>query len=209
MYNATYWSSPGLAQYFKNKNYNELMYEWHLRYYGQHGGSIIDVGCGYGRNLIPFANNENYDVFCFDPCADAVMYTAQRFGLSRHKYMIAPIQKMPWNNKKFDFVICDGVLHQQLSAEQFLDSLKYCKNLLSEGNIFISVFTEDIIPEDCLQKHDHIWINNSGIKMILYKSEEILYALDRLGMEVIALKKEIFQLDVGKRSNLSVYLKKR
>lgn len=170
--------------------------------------NILDAGCGYGRNLLPFIFTES-QLYGFDTCEEAVTYTQHRLRDSNSYIIKSNILECPWINLKFDLIICDGVLHQLLNKEQFQKSFIYLYKVLApDGLFFFSIFTSDVVPDNSTQIQSSLWCNQYGVYMFLQKGHKILSNLERF-YNVIVSKIDIFRLDVGKRSNLSCLLKKR
>ncbi len=81
----------------------------------QNTKTVIDMGCGGGRNLVYFLQ-QGYDVCGIDPQAEAVRVVRE---LSRslapqnplENFRVASIEENPFAPRQFDLVICNAVLH--------------------------------------------------------------------------------------------------
>jgi tellurite methyltransferase len=77
--------------------------------------SVIDMGCGGGRNLVYFLNH-GYKVYGIDPQQEAIAVVQE---LSQtlapqnpiENFQRASIEENPFQDRKFDLVICNAVLH--------------------------------------------------------------------------------------------------
>jgi ubiquinone/menaquinone biosynthesis C-methylase UbiE len=87
------------------------------------GMRVIDAGCGGGRNLI-YLMRMGCDVFGIDQNPSAVERVIELAGalapdLSNANFQTAPVEKMPFPDKHFDWVIRSAVLHFAESKDQF------------------------------------------------------------------------------------------
>lgn len=85
--------------------------------------SVIDIGCGYGRNLVYFLRN-NYEVFGIDHNAEAideVKKVSQHLAPSNpvENFRVALVENMPFENNTFDLAICSAVLHFATNEHHF------------------------------------------------------------------------------------------
>lgn len=78
--------------------------------------SLLDVGCGYG-GLLTFAQQENIDVEYtgIDVVEDMIKYAQSNFQQTG-SFHCKDIFQLSSTNKKYDYVVCNGVLTQKLSA---------------------------------------------------------------------------------------------
>ena len=79
-------------------------------------GRILDAGCGSGRNLIPL-KNIGFNIIGFDPNASAVEQL-NRIGLGPDLITTSDILAFR-TELKFDFIICNAVLHFAKSHLEF------------------------------------------------------------------------------------------
>jgi len=87
------------------------------------GMTVLDAGCGGGRNLIYFLRH-NFDVFAVDSNSQAieqVRLLASNLApqLSEHNFVAADVAEMPFPDGKFDLVISSAVLHFARDRQHF------------------------------------------------------------------------------------------
>jgi SAM-dependent methyltransferase len=83
------------------------------------GMTVVDAGCGGGRNLVYLLGrvlDERYEVFGVDANAAAVaavreMAAVLAPGLPGENFQVAAVEKMPFADGLADVVICNSVLH--------------------------------------------------------------------------------------------------
>jgi SAM-dependent methyltransferase len=200
---ATYWSNPEISGYFTEKEPNRYLMGL-LENFDNGCQTVLDIGCGYGRNLKPFAKR-NWLLYGYDTNPEAVVYTKKLFPKAVN-IDVGDIKKKPFATNKFNFIIADGVLHQLGSRGTIKKALKYMKAIAMENSpILISIFTNDREPENCTSLVGNIYKNREGLPMLLLPSLEIIALIEDVGLSWKFCCSDIFDLTrVGKRANLTV-----
>ncbi len=104
------------------------------------GMSILDAGCGSGRNLVYFLR-EGFEVYA----ADSEMHAI--FGLRRLAGALAPdtpadnfrvehVEEMSFPDRSMDIVLSSAVLHFARSDDHFMAMLRGSWSKLKPGGIF-------------------------------------------------------------------------
>ncbi len=95
---------------------------------------ILDAGCGSGRNLVYF-NKNNYDTIGIDSYKEKILnLQSQNIGTFVH----ADLRKIPFNNARFDYIICNAVLHFAKNTKDFLKMFSELYRVLKpNGTLFI------------------------------------------------------------------------
>jgi tellurite methyltransferase len=81
----------------------------------ERGMRILDAGCGTGRNL-SYMMNVGFDVWGVDQDAGAIEKLRARASeiaptLPGERFQVAAVERMPFADSQFDFVISSAVLH--------------------------------------------------------------------------------------------------
>ncbi len=109
---------------------------------------VIDVGCGYGRNIIYFLKN-GYDVFGIDQNEEAIR-EVQRLSQelsppnSIENFQVALVEDIPFKNDFFDLVICNAVLHFALDEDHFNDMVQSVWRVLKPKGLLFARLASDI-----------------------------------------------------------------
>lgn len=112
---------------------------------------ILDAGCGTGRNLQWFLEN-NISIFGTDQNADAIEQLRLKYPLlPPERFQTARIEKIPFENEYFDHIICSAVLHFAESIVQFQLMMKEMVRILKPGGSLFIRLTSDIGIEDKVQ----------------------------------------------------------
>ena len=115
------------------------------------GMRVLDAGCGIGRNLI-YLLKQRYEVCAvdLDPAAIAEV-TRLAAGLSpalpSAHFVVAAIQSMPFEDRSFDFVISNAVLHFSADDAEFLAIFRGMWRVVRPGGILFCRLASSIGAE--------------------------------------------------------------
>jgi SAM-dependent methyltransferase len=110
--------------------------------------TILDIGCGAGRNIHYFLKN-SYDVFAVDQDAAAVervrtLALSLASGISPDNFTIAKADDLPFADASFDLVISSAVLHFANDTGHFEAMLSEAWRVLKPGGYFFARLASDI-----------------------------------------------------------------
>jgi tellurite methyltransferase len=112
------------------------------------GMSILDAGCGGGRNLVYFLRS-GYDVHGVDASREAIaavralaVKLAPR--LAAENFREEPVEAMTFSDQSFDAVISSAVLHFARDEAQFRAMLREMWRVLRPGGFFFARLTSSI-----------------------------------------------------------------
>ena len=109
---------------------------------------ILDAGCGAGRNLHWFLN-ENMDVYGIDQNPVSINeLKAEYHLLAADRLQSCSVENLPFENNFFDHVISSAVLHFANSVSQFQTMLAEMVRVLKPGGSLFIRMTSDIGIED-------------------------------------------------------------
>ncbi|MCU1290644.1 MAG: SAM-dependent methyltransferase [Acidobacteria bacterium] len=117
--------------------------------------SVLDAGCGGGRNLVFFLRG-GYEVFGIDrnPHAIAsVRHTAKTLApfLPPENFQVSEVEKTSFPDRRFDAVISSAVLHFAENERHFRAMLREMWRVLKPGGIFFARLASSIGIEDQVQ----------------------------------------------------------
>ena len=110
--------------------------------------TVLDAGCGGGRNLVYFLRN-GFDVYGIDPDAEAVNVVKHVSAVlsptnsSKH-FKIATAEKLPFKDNYFDLVISSAVLHFAQNEIHFDQMLRSMWRVIKPGGYFFARLASDI-----------------------------------------------------------------
>jgi tellurite methyltransferase len=110
--------------------------------------TVLDAGCGGGRNLIYFLRN-GYNVYGIDPNAEAIKavkaLSAQLAPANpAENFAVALAENMPFDDGTFHLVICSAVLHFSKNETHFDAMLRSMWQVLKPGGYFFARLASDI-----------------------------------------------------------------
>jgi tellurite methyltransferase len=110
--------------------------------------TILDAGCGIGRNMHWFLQNE-FCIYGIDQNNGHITeLKLDNPTLRANRLQVAKVELMPFGNSFFNHIISSAVLHFAESTEHFLAMLKEMVRVLKpKGSLFIRM-TSDIGIED-------------------------------------------------------------
>jgi tellurite methyltransferase len=117
--------------------------------------SILDAGCGGGRNLVYFLRN-GYQVFAVDQNPQAieqVRFFAQSLhpNLSPENFQVSTVEEMPFEDEQFDRVISSAVLHFAENERHFTEMLAEMWRVLKPGGLFFARLASSIGIENRIE----------------------------------------------------------
>jgi ubiquinone/menaquinone biosynthesis C-methylase UbiE len=113
--------------------------------------TILDAGCGSGRNLHWFLQNA-FTIYGIDQDINAISHLQSRLPfLPPDKFLHAPVEQLPFENNYFHHIISSAVLHFAKNTAHFNDMItEMVRVLRPNGSLFIRM-TSDIGIEDKVQ----------------------------------------------------------
>ena len=117
--------------------------------------SLLDAGCGGGRNLVYFLAN-GFDVFAVDQSSQAVaavrrLAAALAPALPEDHFQVASLEALSYPTDSFDAVICNAVLHFVTDEAQFDRIMAELWRVLRPGGVFFSRLSSVIGLENRLR----------------------------------------------------------
>jgi SAM-dependent methyltransferase len=148
--------------------------------------SILDAGCGAGRNLIYFLRS-GCKIFGVDRSPEAIRYVrglAQSLApeLSAENFQISKVEEMPFPDESFDAVISSAVLHFARSEQHFNGMLAEMWRVLKpEGLLFVRLASSIGIEDKIKLIEGRRYDLPDGSERFLVDEELLLSATSRLG----------------------------
>ncbi|MDB5158099.1 MAG: class SAM-dependent methyltransferase [Mucilaginibacter sp.] len=121
----------------------------------QHCKTVLDIGCGAGRNLHYFLRND-YDVFGIDQNPDAinaVQFLSAGIAPSNpiENFSVADADKLPFPDESFDLVISSAVLHFANDPRNFDNMINEAFRVLRPNGYFFARLASDIGIESLVE----------------------------------------------------------
>lgn len=147
--------------------------------------SILDAGCGSGRNIFYFLRS-NYEVFAVDENPQAVEHVktiARTIAphLPESNFQVCPVEKMPFASESFGSIISSAVLHFARDEAHFHQMLYEMWRVLQQGGLFFARLASSIGIE---QRIEHVgngrYLLPDGSERFLVDEKLLMAAADKL-----------------------------
>jgi SAM-dependent methyltransferase len=141
------------------------------------GMSIVDAGCGFGRNLV-YLLRAHCNVFAIDSNAAAVEHVRRlsaslQSGLPDENFRVGQIERMPFPCEIADVVISSAVLHFARDNRQFTSMLDEMWRVLKPGGMLFSRLASNI-GMSFAQVREDIFLLPDGSEWFLVDEEMLL-----------------------------------
>jgi SAM-dependent methyltransferase len=161
------------------------------------GMTVLEAGCGYGRNLV-YLLREGCKVFALDRDADAIEHVRKlsaslEIGLPAENFQVGSIERMPFPDGFADVVICASVLHFAQDEDHFRTMLaELWRVLRSGGMLFCRLGSR--IGMDFERLQGNLFLLPDGAKWFLVDEEMLLDLTEELDAVLVdPLKTTIVQ----------------
>ncbi len=98
--------------------------------------NLLDAGCGEGRNLRYFVNNQ-YDVTGIDTNPLAIKMAKMIYKNTKANFLEGDLAQLPFDDNGFDAVICMAVLHFAKSEQHFATMLGELARVLKGNGVLL------------------------------------------------------------------------
>ena len=121
----------------------------------QPGMSLLDAGCGGGRNLVYFLRN-GFKVYGVDQSATAIVQakslaTELLNDIESEQFRVENVDRMSFSNETFDVVLSSAVLHFANDEEHWQAMVSEMWRVLKPGGIFFARLASTVGIEDQIQ----------------------------------------------------------
>lgn len=169
-------------------NIDLYLLDFILKGYFPEGIKILDAGCGEGRNLHFFLQN-NYEVYGFDRNPDAirmVRLVARSLdkSITDENFLVSDIKDHPFPPAAFDLVVCSAVLHFANDKEHFIDMMaELIKTVKKGGKLFIRMASDIGIEKLVEPVDDGKFLMPDGSLRFLLNRNLYNEVLEKYGMQ--------------------------
>lgn len=151
---------------------------------------ILDAGCGGGRNIVWFLRN-NFEVFGIDQNENAVEHCrrlAKEITLDSltGNFQLAPVEKIPFADNSFDFVISSAVLHFAKDENHFHQMFDEMWRVLRPNGILFARLASDIGIEKLVKQIDgRRFLLPDGSERFLVNEQILIEKMNEVGAELL------------------------
>lgn len=154
------------------------------------GMTVLDAGCGYGRNLV-YLLREGYEVFAADEDPEAVE-SVRTFArnhapaLPETNFRVEAVEEMSFDDECADVVISNTVLHLAQDDAQFERMLQGSWRVLKPGGMFFCRIASTIGMESKFERIEgRRYRSPDGAERYLVDAAMLGEIGERLGAELL------------------------
>jgi ubiquinone/menaquinone biosynthesis C-methylase UbiE len=131
------------------------------------GDRILDAGCGRGRNLHWFLQNE-FDVYGIDVAEEVIDELKNNYAFAADKFFVSGVERMHFEDNYLDHIICSAVLHFAKNMIHFKDMFSELVRVLKpKGTLFIRMTSDIGIEEKVKHLENGVYSIPDGSKRFL------------------------------------------
>lgn len=147
--------------------------------------SILDAGCGKGRNLHWFIN-QGFEISGVDLNPENIEYVKNRYPQFNGNLKVSDLIDLDFNNGDFQYIICSAVLHFAKNENHFLDMISELVRVLDEnGTLFIRMTSNFGVKEAFTFQKDGQYILRDGSTRFLLTQDLLNTILAKFSLELI------------------------
>ena len=141
--------------------------------------TILDAGCGGGRNLVYFLQN-GYEVYGVDQSEAAIDTIKQLSALlspqnSLNNFTVTGVEALPYGDDFFDLAICSAVLHFAHDEQHFDSMVRSLWRVLKPGGYLFARLASDIgIEELVVSRGNRRYLLPDGSERFLVNEDILL-----------------------------------
>lgn len=114
------------------------------------GDTILDAGCGNGRNIHWLYEN-SFNVYGVDREEEAIKAIKKSYPKWSNQFEVAMLEQLPYAKGQFDHIICSAVLHFAEDQKHFENMFaELIRVLKSSGSLFIRMTSNIAIKQDTI-----------------------------------------------------------
>ncbi|WP_299700837.1 bifunctional 2-polyprenyl-6-hydroxyphenol methylase/3-demethylubiquinol 3-O-methyltransferase UbiG [uncultured Pontibacter sp.] len=149
----------------------------------QKGMQLLDAGCGAGRN-IAYLMQAGVQVYGADISAEAIEKTRELAAelaptLPAKNFVVTDLDALPFQDDKYDVVLCSAVLHFARSEEHFKGIVQELWRVLKPGGMLFARLSTTIGLENKLQQVDGRFYRMSHGPVWFLANEKLVVELEK------------------------------
>lgn len=140
---------------------------------------ILDAGCGKGRNMHWFYNND-FSIYGLDKDKESIKKTQENFPKLKDKIAVSDLDNIPFEDNFFNHVISNAVLHFAKSTAHFETMFAELVRVTNKkGTLFIRMTSNIGIENNVIEILEGVYRLPDGSTRFLLTKQLFKQLLDR------------------------------
>lgn len=151
---------------------------------GSGSGSVLDIGCGAGRNAVPLARM-GWDVVGADLSPSMLKAAAERHGGQRLRLLRSAMDALPIRSRSIDFIIAHGVWNLARSGHEFRLAIAEAARVSGRGAaLFVFTFSRHTLSDSAvpIAGESFVYTEFSGAPQCFLTEAQLLEELRAVGL---------------------------
>ncbi|NNM53475.1 MAG: class I SAM-dependent methyltransferase [Spirochaetales bacterium] len=187
--NSTTWDRPDVVAGFASSSPNAVLMAWVRKRSGGLPLTIVDIGCGAGRNSIPLAQDGHRikGVDRSEPMIEAARRRAMDEGVGeRCEFHVTTMDRLLIPDQCADIVIAHGIWNLSTTDQELKNAIQEAARIAKPGSgLFVFTFSLDTLADDLQPTPGQIYVYHqfSGSFQVFLSEAELDQLLDNAGFD--------------------------
>ena len=178
------WDAPSMVAGFATAAPNAALVEFAGRQLSGSGrGSLLDIGCGAGRNAVPLARM-GWNVVGTDLSPSMLKAAAARDGGQRLRLLRSAMDVLPIRSRSTDFIIAHGIWNLARSGHEFRLAIAEAARVAGRrAALFVFTFSRHTLPDSAvpIAGESFVYTDFSGAPQCFLTETQLLEELRAAG----------------------------
>lgn len=178
------WNTPSTVESFVRSPANQTLLQYADRLRSRDRRvSVLDIGCGAGRNAVPLARG-GFTVTGTDSSPLMLEAAAARDAAGRLHLILAPMDALPVRDRSCDLIVAHGIWNLAQSGREFRRALaEAARTAAPQARLFVFTFSRRTLPADerPIDGEEFVYTRFANSPQVFLTREQLLSELAAVG----------------------------